>query len=1019
MLEQLLRYWYNLEFFQPNWPVKEKKDINLLQKPLPWPPDNPDSRVQISYDIYLGCATAFDLITWTLGMLSLVVEDSPIERDMSKVCLCALKVDEDGMYVANSFAISTFAWALGNMVQSKNFSVKLDLERLEQLLKKFNADIASREAAFTIEELKTLYINVCASVGIEHSLFTPSIWACKKIQYAKNGEFPPLGSATELMQSYYVREIEKVKKNPGKQVKQYAEALYARQPKRTMIDSDIDAMREWLKADRFPKGAWPSKFSPSLMQQLAINLTVSGMNLFSVNGPPGTGKTTLLKEIVTSNIVQRAELMAAYAKPDDAFKKKEFKSPPDQYNRVFYSPDKVLTAYGMLVASNNNAAMENISIALPKSIKKDRTGHFSNTENIAETYFADVASALLDEPAWGLISVRLGKKENIGTLKKKLWWSKTEITLKSYYDQPAPDWNIAKQRFTAAMDAVNKERDSIARAQQLLSQYTEASTAEQTEAAKMAQCQAAINEQHKQYEALQLRLNDLEDSHLLQKQNSELLKASLSRIKRLSPGLFKKDAVVQEWQKAEHACAEILISITRLRTEMHACEKVLDNAKLQAGQQETAVQRIQEKKLQLTARIESDRIRFGNNFADSAFWQNICSNETSQAACPWTNMAYDTLREELFYRALMLQKAFVLGSNCVKQNLYRLFAMWDGLFTKEDRNIAYGSLLNTLFLVIPVISTTFASVQNFLDGVQPGELGMLVIDESGQATPQSALGALWRTQSAIVVGDPLQVEPIMTTPIELCKRFADDNALPSIYRIPELSVQMLADAQNPFGGMREVDGSPLWLGCPLVVHRRCIEPMFSMSNQVAYEGRMFCKTDPPSVDKRFLLEQSTWFDVNGDEVGNKNHTVPRQIEYVTSLMEKAIDQFEGLPNLYIITPFTSVKRSLEQKLRPLLKRWFPDMDAKAVDDWLSENCGTIHTFQGKEANEVLIVLGCDRQKGMSAARWVGQKPNMINVAVSRAQYRVCVIGSYDLWKNIPYVQTICDMLKDNVLQEII
>jgi len=91
------------------------------------------------------------------------------------------------------------------------------------------------------------------------------------------------------------------------------------------------------------------------------------------------------------------------------------------------------------------------------------------------------------------------------------------------------------------------------------------------------------------------------------------------------------------------------------------------------------------------------------------------------------------------------------------------------------------------------------------------------------------------------------------------------------------------------------------------------------------------------------------------------------------------------------------------------------MDLHAIHNWIDESCGTIHTFQGKEANEVLLVLGCDRQQGMGAARWVGQKPNIINVAVSRAKYRVGVIGDYDLWNAIPYVQVVCKMLSHAVV----
>lgn len=63
---------------------------------------------------------------------------------------------------------------------------------------------------------------------------------------------------------------------------------------------------------------------------------------FSINGPPGTGKTTLLKEIVVSNVIERAKLLVEFDKPDQAFSIAEFKNPCDQYNRSYYCMDKRL-----------------------------------------------------------------------------------------------------------------------------------------------------------------------------------------------------------------------------------------------------------------------------------------------------------------------------------------------------------------------------------------------------------------------------------------------------------------------------------------------------------------------------------------------------------------------------------------------------------------------------------------------------------------------------------------------------
>lgn len=369
------------------------------------------------------------------------------------------------------------------------------------------------------------------------------------------------------------------------------------------------------------------------------------------------------------------------------------------------------------------------------------------------------------------------------------------------------------------------------------------------------------------------------------------------------------------------------------------------------------------------------------------------------------------MREKLFYQAMILHKAFILNSNGVKQNIKRLFNVWKEKMPPGDKKQAYSNLINTLLLVVPVISTTFASVKKFLDGIGPEELGLLIIDEAGQATPQSALGAIWRTKKSIIVGDPLQIEPILNVPRELQIRLADKYQINSEYKNRELSVQILGDALNRYGGYRYIDDNKIWLGCPLLVHRRCLEPMFTISNEVAYNNRMFQKTKNQKNEMQLFLNGSYWLDIKGKMLEKHDQNVKEQNEAVVVLFKNMLNNSGNLPDIFIITPFKKIKYELNKRLNYILNEQKTNLNPNEIEKWLDEHCGTIHAFQGKEANEVILVLGCDSIIGNGAAEWVGKKPNIINVAVSRAKFNICIIGDYDQWSKIPNISTACKYLE--------
>lgn len=415
---------------------------------------------------------------------------------------------------------------------------------------------------------------------------------------------------------------------------------------------------------------------------------------------------------------------------------------------------------------------------------------------------------------------------------------------------------------------------------------------------------------------------------------------------------------------------------------------------------------------------------------DDTFIEAVLSEDDevatkAQITNPWSTEEFNREREKLFYLALQMTKEFVLSSKACRANLCILGQYW-GLrmetgtdrikFHKQDSEAMIGSLFQTLFLLTPVISSTFASVGRlFRDMKKPGSIGMLVIDEAGQAQPQMAVGALYRARKAIIVGDPKQVEPVVTDDLRLLKEAYSEPVLAN-YKNKSLSVQRCADIINPFGTFYE-NGTdyPDWVGSPLLVHRRCISPMYEISNRISYNGNMRQQTLQPSASKvaSFILPNSQWINVIGAENGHGNHYVSEQGDAVCKMVnvafQKAIElsrmQVDAKPDLYIITPFTSVVQGLRKAIGTYANR--NKNSALAVStslgEWLYDNIGTVHKFQGKEANEVIFVLGCDEtQKDRYAVKGFVNS-NIVNVAVTRAKYRVYIVGNSKVWEKNEYI----------------
>jgi superfamily I DNA and/or RNA helicase len=305
------------------------------------------------------------------------------------------------------------------------------------------------------------------------------------------------------------------------------------------------------------------------------------------------------------------------------------------------------------------------------------------------------------------------------------------------------------------------------------------------------------------------------------------------------------------------------------------------------------------------------------------------------------------------------------------------------------------------FLTVPLVSTTFASASRMFGDIGQEAIGWLLIDEAGQACPQYAAGAIWRARRVVAVGDPLQLEPVVAIPEKAQRGIASSYGITATWIPPQASVQTLADRVTTFGTTLDQGEKEVWVSAPLRVHRRCDEPMFTLCNQIAYNGIMVNgvhrELDDPDKPDRFdrptarLIAPSHWADEPANSPGS--HLQPNQIGRLERALAYLKDEGIEASDVIAVSPF----RIVADQLRSLIPK-NPGLRA-----------GTIHTAQGREAPVVILVLGGDPDKPGAPANWA-KTPNLVNVAASRAQRRLYVIGDRKFWATHNYFRDLSSAL---------
>ncbi|HVS98215.1 MAG TPA: AAA domain-containing protein [Puia sp.] len=361
---------------------------------------------------------------------------------------------------------------------------------------------------------------------------------------------------------------------------------------------------------------------------------------------------------------------------------------------------------------------------------------------------------------------------------------------------------------------------------------------------------------------------------------------------------------------------------------------------------------------------------------------------------PFASEQLNTWRSDIFLCSLRLHEwAIRCNARYFYQNLGAFIDMLAGKWSDRIDSATAGELWNSFFFCVPVISVTLASFHRQFHNMGRESIGWLLLDEAGQATPASVCGALWRSRRCILIGDTRQIPPVVTIPRTLSRLLQDAYGIRDDTWSPlSNSAQSLADRVTPAGTRIFQDNTdPVWTGIPLRAHRRCEEPMFSIANTIAYDGQMVQAVHhvapgaPATTVSTSELSHASlpfipsgpsgWIDIRGFTVRD-GHTIAEELLVVTDLLRQ-LTTYPG--SVFIISPFRSVADTCREQF-----------------ETARVTCGTIHTFQGKEADIVILVLGT-LALSTGARNWVASSPNILNVAITRARHRIYVIGNRDTW----------------------
>ena len=261
--------------------------------------------------------------------------------------------------------------------------------------------------------------------------------------------------------------------------------------------------------------------------------------------------------------------------------------------------------------------------------------------------------------------------------------------------------------------------------------------------------------------------------------------------------------------------------------------------------------------------------------------------------------------------------------------------------------------------------------------LESGLFDLVIVDEASQCNLAAVLPLAYRAKRLAVVGDPCQLNPIVSLSDGLLQEIAAQTGFDD----DDLRTRGI---HHKFGSAYSAFEFAARPRTPVLLneHYRCHPQIARWFNKTFYKGELTVLTDVSDTSQRGRAIY--WLDVDGaaEQPAAGSWLNRKEAEQTVEQLRGIIES--GYKSVGVVTPFTAQAQLIDQ----FAKRQF-GQDCLDNIGFLS---GTAHRLQGGERDAILFSSVLSPSMTRSSARWVEKERNLLNVAVSRARRALIVLG---------------------------